>query len=212
MKDIPMFTTEYGIASLVLKEIPYRQIAYVKIRTLEEGKLRELLDECVGFCRAAGAERVYASGEGDWEEYPIFNSILVMSGPGNLTAEGSLWPVTEETVGSWRKIYNEKMKDVDNSGTLTAYDEKELLAACGAYFVHDGGNLLGIGWVEQGKLICVASVISGMGAKVVKTLLSAQTSDRVELEVASTNLRAIRLYEKLGFVRIREQTRWYRVY
>lgn len=212
MKDIPMFTTEFGVASLILKEIPYRKIAYVKLRTTVDGRVRELVEECVGFCRAAGAERVYASGEADLEEYPYYDSIFVMSGPGEHAPGASLWPVTEETVGHWRRIYNERMLEVDNSGTLTAYDEKELVSSSGTYFVHEDGKLLGIGWVEPGELVCVAAVIPGMGSRVVRTLLSAQSAERVQLEVASTNLRAIRLYEKLGFCKIRERTRWYRVF
>ena len=32
MRDFPMFTTENGVGSLVLREIPYRGVAYVTIR------------------------------------------------------------------------------------------------------------------------------------------------------------------------------------
>ena len=58
MRDIPMFTTEYGVASLVLKEIPYRQEAYICILATEQP--RELLDECISFCRVCGAEKIFA--------------------------------------------------------------------------------------------------------------------------------------------------------
>jgi len=40
------------------------------------------------------------------------------------------------------------------------------------------------------------------------SLLEGQT---MELEVASTNERAIRLYERLGFVKTAELSRWYQV-
>ena len=43
------------------------------------------------------------------------------------------------------------------------------------------------------------------------TLMSLMPGECLELEVASTNLRAIHLYEKLGFVKTAELTRWYRV-
>ena len=32
MKDFPVFTTQYGVASLIMKEIPYQKTAYVIIR------------------------------------------------------------------------------------------------------------------------------------------------------------------------------------
>ena len=56
MRDIPVFTTEYGVASLVLREIPYRQEAYISIQSSLQPE--ELLAECVSFCRACGAEKV----------------------------------------------------------------------------------------------------------------------------------------------------------
>jgi hypothetical protein len=62
MRDFPVFNTEYGVASLVLKEIPYQGVAYIVVRdTLEPEKL---LKECVDFCRVCGAEAVYATGHG----------------------------------------------------------------------------------------------------------------------------------------------------
>ena len=62
MRDIPMFTTEYGVASLALREIPYRQEAFITIQATEKPK--ELLEECIGFCRACGKlmERAFAAG------------------------------------------------------------------------------------------------------------------------------------------------------
>ena len=59
MKDFPVFTTENGVASLVLKEIPYRRCAYIILRDSLEPEA--LLAECISFCRACGAERVFAA-------------------------------------------------------------------------------------------------------------------------------------------------------
>ena len=36
MKDFPMFTTEYGVASLLMKEIPYKETAYIIIQSSQE--------------------------------------------------------------------------------------------------------------------------------------------------------------------------------
>ena len=44
MKDIPMFTTEYGIASLTLGQVPYTATAYIRLQATEQPA--ELLQEC----------------------------------------------------------------------------------------------------------------------------------------------------------------------
>ena len=36
MKDFPMFTTEFGIASLILREIPYRGEAFILIQDTQQ--------------------------------------------------------------------------------------------------------------------------------------------------------------------------------
>ena len=40
-----MFDTATGISSLILKEIPYKQTAYVHVRSVQEGGLGEHLSE-----------------------------------------------------------------------------------------------------------------------------------------------------------------------
>ena len=206
-----MFDTQFGIASLVLKEIPYKETAYILIRdSLEPEKL---VAECVSFCRAVGAEHIYATGHEVLEKYPLYTSILEMHGTAWVDGEKiqSLFPVTEQTVGRWREIYNERMSAVDNSGTLESRDEKRILESGGAYFVHSCGELLGIGWLEEETLLAVASVRPGAGEMVMHSLMSLVEGASMTLEVASTNEKAIRLYEKLGFIKTREISRWYRV-
>ena len=213
MKDIPVFTTEYGTASLILKEIPYRQVAYVRILGTVFGMLKDLLAECVTFCTMAGAEQIYAAGEEDLTEYPLYTAVYEMRGEAVVDTQMicSLFPVTDATVSRWRNIYNEKMRSVDNAGTLTAFDEKQIVSSGGAYFVHKDGQLLGIGWMDDTKLLTIAAAEPGMGRHVMHSLLSLVEGATVTLEVASTNVRAIRLYEKMGFVKSREISRWYRI-
>ena len=211
MRDFPMFTTEYGVASLVLKEVPYKQEAYIIIRSTQQP--RELLEECISFCRAVGAEKIYARGHEIAESYPHHASIYEMRGPvpcdGTLTEH--LWPATEETVGQWRDLVNAGMRGVDNAATLEKRDEKEILASNGAYFVHRDGELLGAGWIVDEELKLIASAQPGMGSRVLHTLLSVEEPEQLRLQVASTNHRAIRFYEKMGMIRTAELFRWYRV-
>ena len=212
MKDIPLFDTDTGVSSLVLKEIPYRQTAYIRIQSVQPGGLEAHLKECAGFCRMCGAERIYATGHEELEKYPLYCAVRTMSRrTPDWEPTDHLFPVTEPTVARWREIYNDRMSAVDNAATLTARDEQEILNSRGAYFVHRSGKLLGIGWLRDEELLAVASVVPGAGERVMKTLLTAASEDRVTLDVASTNTRAIALYERLGFVTVGEQCRWYHI-
>lgn len=213
MRDFPIFTTDYGVASLVLKEIPYKKQAFICIRDVQSGFLREHLKECVDFCKMAGAEHIYASGSDGLEAYPLYTTVVEMRGRMETRHEdiAQLFPVTEQTVGRWREIYNGRMQGVDNAGTLEKRDEQRLLSSGGTYFVHDLGALLGIGWLEGDRLLAIASAMPGAGERVMRTLLSLTDGEVVTLEVASTNHRAVRLYEKLGFLPVGEVSRWYKI-
>ena len=209
MKDFPLFDTEYGIASLVLKEIPYKGIAYIILREVWDAE--RLLAECVSFCRMCGAERICAAGDKSLESYPLYTTVLEMRGDATPDRNSikNLFPVTETTVKTWREIYNEKMRSIDNAATLTAHDERRILGSGGAYFIHEDGTLLGIGWLEDTELLAVAAVKQGAGSAVVHTLMTLVEGAQMHLEVASTNERAIRLYEKMGFIPTKEISRWY---
>lgn len=212
MKDIPMFTTDYGIASLMLEEIPCKQEAYIRVQTVFDGKLMELVEECVGFCRACGAQRVFATGAEGLEAFALHCTVCQWQGDLPEGELACLWPVTAETMERWRTIANARLAGVDNAATITSKRAKEILASGGAYFIHDNGTLLGIGWVQEDCMRLLASVVPGAGEVVMRTLLSAAGSDRIRLEVASTNKKARRLYEKMGFFPVSELTSWYRVY
>ena len=211
MKDLPVFTTERGAASLILREIPGRQTAYIRIQDSLEPEA--FVKECADFCRACGAERIYATGHETLEAYPLHTAVLEMTGTAWVDRQqlARVFPVTDATAGRWREIYNQRMAEVDNAQTLEAGDERRIAESVGAYFIHDDGNLLGIGWLEDCKLLAVAAAKPGAGERVMHTLMSLVEGDEMTLEVASTNQRAIRLYEKLGFLKRREISRWYAI-
>ena len=211
MKDFPMFTTEFGVASLILKEIPYRSEAYIIIQDTQQPE--QLLQECISFCRMCGADRIYARGHEITQGYPLHCAVYEMRAEVRVddSKVEMLFPVTEETVGQWRQLMNERLRSVDNAATLEKKDEKEILSSSGAYFVHRSGQMLGAGWLEENELKLIASAQSGAGERVLHTLLSVATQQEVKLDVASTNERAIHLYEKYGFIKTAEHRRWYRV-
>ena len=211
MRDFPVFATENGVGSITLKEVPYKGVAYIKIQSSEQPDA--FLKECVDFCKMAGAERIYASGQEMLEKYPLHTAVLQMSAlRENLPeSDAALFPVTEKTAERWRDIYNEKMFFISNSSTMTVEDMKTLIKQSGGSFVHSGEELLGIGIARDGTVESVIAVKPGVGREVMLALCGSLSSDRVTLEVASTNTRAIRLYEKLGFLKTAELSRWYDV-
>lgn len=211
MKDFPVFTTEYGVASLILREVPYQGIAYIRIQAALEPE--KLLQECVSFCRMVGAERICAAGHESLERYPLYTAVWEMAWLRESLGEptASLWPVTEETASEFKRIYNEKIRKIPNAAWMDGAEQKRMLAAGDGYFVHRDGKLLGIGRVEGEKLLFLASVYPGAGAEVVRTLASASQEERCILEVASENKKALALYERMGFVRVGEKSRWFLV-
>lgn len=213
MKDFPVFTTEYGVSSLILREVPYRQEAYIHIQDVQPEGFEEHLKECVSFCRMVGAEKILSRGHELLDRFPLHTAVYEMRGTAWVDPDKleNLFPVTEETVGNWRRLMNERMRSVDNAATLTSADEKKIVQSGGAYFVHRNGELLGLGWMEDTKLLMIAAAKPGAGEYVMHTLMSLVEEADMTIEVASTNDRAIRLYEKLGFLKTRELFRWYSV-
>ena len=166
----------------------------------------------MSFCVACGAEKIYASGSGILETYPLHTAVLEMRGIPNVDEAlvESLFPVTEATVARWRALYNKAMAKVDNAGTLESRDEERLLEG-GAYFVHRRGELLGIGYLREDCIEAIAAAKPGAGVRVLHSLASVCPGVPLRLEVAESNGRAIALYEKIGFLKVQELSRWYRV-
>lgn len=212
MRDFPFFNTEYGVASLVLKEIPYQLTAYITLRDASEPE--KLLAECVDFCRVCGAERVYATGHRILEQYPFYTAMWLMRCEKTALpdTDASLFPVQENTLEQWQRIYNEKVRRVPNGAWMTNKEAYKMLQDGSGYFVHRGEKLLGIGKVSGGEIQWVASTAPGAGKDVVCALSHAAWADSLELTVASENKKAVKLYEDLGFTPIQELSHWYHVY
>ena len=211
MKDIPVFTTEYGVASLIFREIPYQGIAYIRIQASQDPE--NLLRECISFCRIVGADRIYATGHEYLEAYPLYTAVWQMACLRKSLGQtdAALWPVTEETADRFRKLYNEKVRKIPNAAWMDHGDLRQMLAGGEGYFVHREGKLLGIGRVAGEELRFLASVSAGAGADVVRALASVSEEERCVLDVASANHKAISLYERLGFLKTGERSRWFRV-
>ena len=212
MLDIPMFTTETGVASLVLNQIPYTHCAYIRIQDTAEPAV--FVKECSDFCRAAGAEAVFATGHPYLLTQPVHCVVMQMQCDVAILQQGDacLFPVCEETAEQWRAIYNERMANVPNAAYLTKRDVQRILAQGSGYFVHKDGKLLGIGVASEGRIDAVISTEKGAGHQVLCALAGVLTRDTAQVEVASTNEPAIRLYQKAGFIKTREIDTWHKIF
>ena len=209
MKDLPAFTTENGVATIVLQEVPYSKTAYVIVRDTPAPK--EFIAECVGFCRAAGAEKVYATGHEELKSYPYHTAIWKLEAElSQIPQAGSCQAITQENIGLWRQIYNEKMSTVPNAAYMGR--EKEQMILGSGCFVYEEERLLGIGMTSDGMIDAVASIVPGGGQKIVSALCHKIGKEKIALQVASENPKAIALYERMGFQKTEEISRWYKIF
>ncbi len=208
MKDFPLFTTEFGAASITLREIPYQKKAYIKIQSTETPAA--FLEECAAFCRMAGAEQIYATGHPYLEQFPLHTALVHMQCSRDCIqdTDAALFPVQEKTLPNFLEIYNRKVLHIPNAAYMTRADGE---AMTDGYFIHRGGQLLGIGRVSGNCIRFLASVMPGMGMTVIAALAHAITDDIVTLEAATANAKAMALYEKMGFLTVQEISRWYAV-
>ncbi len=211
VKDIPIFTTAWGAASLILREIPYQKTSYVRLLTVNA--LPGLLKECVDFCRALGAEKIYASGEG-LEAYPLHTCVLRLCCPRTRLSDtdAALFPVQDHTLEAWMRIYRQKVRSIPNGAWMTDSDGKKMLSDGSGYFVHRDGKLLGVGKLGEGSIEFLAATAPGAGEDVVKALTHGLFTEDVTLEVASRNTKAMALYQRLGFLPVQEISKWYKIF
>jgi hypothetical protein len=72
-------------------------------------------------------------------------------------------------------------------------------------------NMIGIGIASDGVISAIASVRPGAGKDIVLALCKGMTAERVCLEVAEENIKALRLYERLGFSVTSVKNIWYKI-
>lgn len=212
MRDIPLLTTQNGVASLMFKKIPFTKEAYVHIR--DSVACNELVKECIDICRMAGAEIIYATGHDALADRTLFCSVLrySVSGTHLPKTDALALPVTPEQKEWWRQLYNQKMAPVPAAAPLTISETEELIQKGRAFCVFRDCSILGIGVAYDGQLQAIASVLPGGGREVVLALAACLSEPEISLSVASTNEKAIKLYRSLGFDEVGLEGIWYKIY
>ena len=201
MKDIPIFTATNGMASLILREIPYRREAYVQVRAVFT-RLDSLLRECATFCRMAGAERIFATGTEDFSAYPVHARLMKREIPKEKlpTVEATAIPTEAE---EWLSCYREAFRRVPAARTLTSMDH--------CYWIEEKGARIGFGQIHDGTLYSVAALQKGAGARCVCALAALDSAPKIHLLCAMENQPAMKLYDRLGFSRGPIKEAWYEI-
>lgn len=216
MKNIPLFTSSYGLATLILREISWNGRAYVLVREIwHDGAA--LLEECRAFCLAVGAREVYAAWAEGFETLPAAHAydMLAMSCPkAALPVESlPLEPLSRENADAYLEIYQRCFRDVPSAAS---YDHKSLEPLYGedlAWLVPVAGGYGAIAEISKTGLegIAVLPEHRGLGYPLAATVLQMVPSPVVHLRVASTNHRALALYCRLGFTEDAPARPWYRL-
>lgn len=215
MKDIPVFTGAHGIATLVLKEIPWSGCGYVIVRSIWTNA-EAFLQECLGFCRACGAAQVYAS----WgcETLPAEHAYDMVQMEREkmglpLGTPVELEVLTRENAPEFLQVYDRSFRDVPNAASYGQKDIARLLGEDTAYLVRREGVCAAIAEISKEGLEAVAVLpeYRGLGYDVTLAVLPMIPSKTLRLKVASTNERAMALYARIGFVKTAVLSRWWAV-
>ena len=216
MKNIPVFTATNGTASLIFQEIAVSGKAYVLIRAVWT-TAAAMLEECVQFCRAVGAEAVYAA----WgvEELPgahAYDLIAMSCDKAALPQPRQpldLEPLTPDNGGEYLAVYNRCFAAVSGAATYGQKDLKRLYDQDKAWLVYRGGVCAAVAEISEEGLegIAVLPEFAGLGYDLAATVLRMVPRKTVSLKVASDNPRARRLYDRLGFRETGLVSRWWKI-
>ncbi len=218
MKNIPVYMARGGTASLILKEIPHRAVAYVLLRTIRDRE--DLIRECADFCRSCGAEEVLFSRgpeplEGLEHAYDMLRLAVRLSDLPDLDCPLRMVPMEENNDAIYQRLYNLCFTGISGAAT---YDRAEIARIYRegqqAYLALDeGGNPCGMGELHGNELAAVGLLPEYRGRGLSKSwatmLLKKCPGPEAELTVVSNNEPALGLYGALGFRVKGKVSAWY---
>ena len=215
MKDIPIFTGAHGVATLILSQISWSGCGYVMVRSVWDDE-KAFLEECLSFCRACGAERVYASWELAELPAPHGYDMVQMEMKKSDLPQGetlTLEDLTEENSEVFIDIYNTCFLPIPNAASYGKKDIGRLLGEETAYLVKQDGKYAAIAEISKEGLEAVAVLpqYRGLGYDLCRTVLHKVPSVTLKLKTVSTNERALALYRRLGFGNEQIVSRWWKL-
>ena len=211
MKNIPFFTTMYGVASLTLDQIPFNRIAYIRIQTALEPD--PLLKECLDFCKAVGAETVYATGINEPGNSLACVSVIRMTRKraGLSNTDLTIVSADKSNGDSFRSIFNEHMRKISHASAMTGDDLNAIIEKENGYLLYRNQHLQGIGVADGEWIRAIISIEKGAGEAVLLGLNQMLKGESVTVELVDSNQRAKRLYEKMGFRLCETVSTWYKI-
>lgn len=214
MQNIPIFTAANGLATLILREIPFSGRAYVMFRSVWKDPAA-LAAECASFCRMAGAGEVYVSH--DCKELPLAHAYDMVElrcekeALPALTDPVELLPLTAERAEEWLEVYNRSFAPIPGAA---AYDRREmtrLMKDKTAFWVERDGSCAAIVEEKPDGLAAIAVLprYRGLGTATALTALHRAQAQVLTVRTASTNERALAMYDRLGFQTKEIVSRWW---
>ena len=227
MNDIPAFAEAGGVSTLILREIPYKKTAFVMVRIFDRQSLDEHLQEAVSLCRFAGAKAVYAAAESEVlfpEREPDYKMLrLGADCCCETVTEQEFEALCESNLQDYTWIYNACFADIVSAETLTEKKVRTNMEnpgrQCLVYY-KDGkpAAISDVEFAEGAALLNAVAVLpeyrGGFGQNVLKNIMAdtvKQGVKRLCVNVMSTNGRALKLYERMGFETESELSCWFRL-
>ena len=216
MNNIPVFLSQWGTATLILREIPYKKTAYILLRTITDLDL--LTQECAAFCRECGAEQCFVSAADSQvllagaPDYVLLRMTAEKASLPRLENPFRLEPLCPDNEDLYISLYNRCFRTVTNAAT---YDKRELQRVYRmgqqAYVAWLEGEPCGMGELHESELAAVGLLpeFRGKGKYLTLALLDRCPGPEISLTVVSDNARALALYEKLGFQTESVVSKWY---
>lgn len=230
MKNIPFFQIGGAYASLVLEEIPKKRVAHIVIQSCDGADFSDLLLESARFVGAVGAERIFAcSADGHdltFREVGLTSAyshskLLLSAATSSLPAFAHLdsQALNQDNAPEFLEIYNTAFASVPNCRALNLDEALELRENSEAklYVKCNYFTSITVVELEDGKATLRAIAArdgTNTGLATLCTLmenLSTRGFDRLYAETETSNVRAMSLYKKLGFVKETTLTDWFEI-
>ena len=213
MRNIPVFTGEFGAATLILQEIPGRGEAYCVVQWVQPGKTWEFLAECARFLPDGGSPEGSGLPSAGAPRRLLLKSgcsVWPACGPACRRRTQRCGPLLPENGEEFLRIYNEGMSGVPaamslHQGICPGFWTR------GRIFCPQGRSASGNWPGEWGYAPVPGLPAAGGRARCGGGSHFGDAGETVELQVAESNLRARALYEKLGFLTVGAGECWWEI-